>query len=278
MSRLKLWGFLLVASIVSLVSLMSVLGPRYDSDGNKNWNSDEKWIISVTSISIGLSFFGALASMLPPENSLKLESPLITLSLAMWAAGMPALLNPKNDLAVGEGYVISNANLYFFGWFAMISCICLAGNFAKQINGDEASPVTLKWIMLGATSFIVMATSSAVYSNIDCKKVDTTSEYKQLCARTNFAIWFGCCSAILALLVAYYKNAPFMCHAIVSCLMMAAWCCAVAFLTFGSGPGTVLGNIYFATWTGFFLALNLVTTSVRYALEEHKNKDRKSVV
>lgn len=34
----------------------------------------------------------------------------------MWAAGMPALLNPKNDLAVGEGYVISNANLYFFGW------------------------------------------------------------------------------------------------------------------------------------------------------------------
>lgn len=77
MSRLKLWGFLLVASIVSLVSLMSVLGPRYDSDGNKNWNSDEKWIISVTSISIGLSFFGALASMLPPENSLKLESPLV---------------------------------------------------------------------------------------------------------------------------------------------------------------------------------------------------------
>ena len=80
MSRLKLWAIVLVASIVSLVSLMSVMDDRYDhenDDNKKNWESYEKWIISVTSISIGLSFFGALASFLPPDRSMKLESPLV---------------------------------------------------------------------------------------------------------------------------------------------------------------------------------------------------------
>jgi hypothetical protein len=78
MSRLKFWGILLVSSIVSLVSLMSVLGNRYDdATGDENWAKHEKWIISVISISIGLSFFGALSSMLPPETSAKLESPLV---------------------------------------------------------------------------------------------------------------------------------------------------------------------------------------------------------
>ena len=51
--------------------------------------------------------------------------------------------------------------------------------------------------------------------------------------------------------------------------MLFAWCFAVSYLTFGSGPGTSLGNIYFATWIGFFVALNLVTTSGRHAYEEH---------
>jgi hypothetical protein len=188
---------------------------------------------------------------------------------------MPAMMDPDNDLAVGAEYSISNANLYFFGWGAMISCICLAGDFAKQANGDEDSPVAMKWILLGATSLVVMGTSSSIYSEVGCKQLKKTDEWddwEEYCTRANFGIWFGLCSGILALLVAPFKSAPFMCHTLVSLLMLVLWCCAVSFLTFGGGPGTTLGNIYFATWIGFFLALNLFTTSVRYALDERKQQ------
>lgn len=215
--------------------------------------------------------------------------------LGIWAAGMPALLDPNHDLAVGVGYAISNANLYFFGWYvdyvgwkydslvsavissilllvvvcrgAMVAAICLAGDFAKQANGDEASPVALKWILLGADSLIIMGTASGVYKDSDCKNANDPSEsWNDFCTRTNFAVYFGLCSAVLALSVAAFKQAPFICHTVVALIMLVAWCCAVAFLTFGSGPGTNLGNIYFATWIGFFLTLNLTTTSVRYLI------------
>ena len=75
MSRVKLWALLLTSSIVTLVSLMAVLDERKAGDG---WDRHEKWVVSVASISIGFSFLGCLASMLPEGQALKMESPLVS--------------------------------------------------------------------------------------------------------------------------------------------------------------------------------------------------------
>jgi hypothetical protein len=80
MSRLKLWAIIFTSSIVSLISLMSVLDDRKDDE----WAKREKWIVSVASISIAFSFFGALPSMLPPATAMKLEAPLGSNVLAAW--------------------------------------------------------------------------------------------------------------------------------------------------------------------------------------------------
>lgn len=80
MSRLKLWGILLVSSVVTLVSLVQVYDDRDGGNNGDGWKRHEKWLLSVTSISIGLSFFGALTTFLPPAKSLALERPLVRLS------------------------------------------------------------------------------------------------------------------------------------------------------------------------------------------------------
>jgi hypothetical protein len=144
---------------------------------------------------------------------------------------MPALLDPDHKLAVSAGYGINNANLYFFGWGALIASICLAGDFAKEANGDQEFPVSLKWFMLGASGLTVMGTSAALYSDFDCKKA-TDTDLEDFCRRTSFAIYLGLCSAILSLLMVPFKQALMICHAVVALLQFAAWCCGVSFLTF----------------------------------------------
>ena len=73
MGRVKQWATILTASIVSLVSLIAAFDDRKISD----WEKYQKWTVSVASISVGISFLGALVSMLPAGQALKLESPLV---------------------------------------------------------------------------------------------------------------------------------------------------------------------------------------------------------
>ena len=82
MSRSNLWGILLVCSIVSLISLLSVL-EQDDNQGNffkkiRDWEQHEKWIVSVASISIGMSGLGTVVTLVRPYSSMNLERPLVS--------------------------------------------------------------------------------------------------------------------------------------------------------------------------------------------------------
>jgi hypothetical protein len=35
----------------------------------------------------------------------------------------------------------------------------------------------------------------------------------------------------------------------------------VSYITFGSGPGTTLGSLYFATWSSFYICIHLTVTA-----------------
>jgi hypothetical protein len=77
MGRMKEWALLLTCSIVTLCSLLSVLSDRKD-DG---WDRHEKWAVSVASISLSFAFFGCLASTLPEATALKVESPMVRITV-----------------------------------------------------------------------------------------------------------------------------------------------------------------------------------------------------
>jgi hypothetical protein len=288
---MKEWSLLLTCSIVTLCSLLSVLSDRKD-DG---WDRHEKWAVSVASISLSFAFFGCLASMLPEATALKVESPLvritieevrfrsmqyshfryffspqITICLGFWAAGMPAILDPDHSLAVYPGFGIANANLYFFSWGALISSILLAGSWGKEANGDKASKTAVQWVCLLASSLVVMGTSSSIFNDTGCKSLDLDTDR---CNRTKFAIGLGLASGVLALVMLPFKHAPMICHMVMGLLLLCSWCCGVAFITFGDGPGINLGNVYFATWISLFLCLNITTTAFKEMRSEKADKE-----
>ena len=183
---------------------------------------------------------------------------------------MPALLDPHHNLAVSPGFGIANANLYFFSWGALISSILLAGSWAKEANGDKASKTTIQWVCLVASSFVVMGTSSSFINDTGCKSLDLDTDK---CDRTKFAISLGLASGILAMVMLPFKHAPMICHMVMGLLLFCCWCCGVGFITFGSGPGINLGNVYFTTWISLFLCLSITTTAFSAMRGEKADKE-----
>lgn len=45
--------------------------------------------------------------------------------------------------------------------------------------------------------------------------------------------------------------------------MVIIWSFGLGFITFGSGPGQNIGNLYFATWGSFILSVLLAGESIR---------------
>ena len=74
MSRLQYWGLLLTCSVVSMLAIVTTLDKRNET----KWERYERWIMSVTCISICVSFIGGLVSCLPPQQALKYEHPFVS--------------------------------------------------------------------------------------------------------------------------------------------------------------------------------------------------------
>ena len=139
----------------------------------------------------------------------------------------------------------------------------LAGDWIKEYRGEDASPVTLKWVSLCATSLVVMGTASGLFIDVSCSETSDLEAFEAYCTRTNFAIYFSVGSAAISIAMIALRKA-FTINLLIGLGMMIGWCFGVAYFTFGDGPGTTLGNIYFATWISFFLAMSITTTSFRY--------------
>jgi hypothetical protein len=77
-SRMPLWIGLLTTSIVSLCAMITELPDR--NDEAQEWERAQKWAVSVASISIAFSTFGAIGAALGRDkfNGSKAESTLVS--------------------------------------------------------------------------------------------------------------------------------------------------------------------------------------------------------
>ena len=57
------------------------------------------------------------------------------------------------------------------------------------------------------------------------------------------------------------------CQADISMLLVVAWSCGVAIITFPPGPGVSMGTLYFATWGSFLLVLQILAVSMSAGAE-----------
>lgn len=202
------------------------------------------------------------------------ELPLIpqaAVIIIIWAGGLPVIMNPGNSIAVGYTDYL-NANLYFSSWLAFFVALWIAGDLAKELYGVDvmgvASPVAKsrrgKWYALIATSVIVMSSSVRVFRAFPCS-ADTLAK-SPTCRQTKFAISAGVIGTLFAMAATIYMakgNFSRRSDWCSSAIMVIIWSFGLGFITFGSGPGQNIGNLYFSTWGSFILSVLLAGESYR---------------
>lgn len=199
----------------------------------------------------------------------------------MWAAVLPAIMDPGNEIAVtsglfGLGYgQISNPNLYFFSWGATLISLYIMVSFLREKFGrEDTKDFHLgHWAMLVGTSFVVMANASRQFKDLNCDDRDTIQ-----CDRTEFATGLGAASALFGFLMMGYGSfcaVPAMIDGLVTFLFLAAWVVGITLITFGGSKAAApfLGNLYFFTWASFGLTARMFSSDVFKTLDGFMTTD-----
>jgi hypothetical protein len=191
--------------------------------------------------------------------------------IIIWAGGLPVIMNPANSIAVGYTDYL-NANLFFSSWLTFIVAAWIVGDLAKEMYGMDfvgiASPHVKsrrgKWYALIATSLIVMSSSVRVFRAFPCTADVMTKS--PTCRQTKFAISAGVIGTLFSMGATLWTGRGNFSHQSDWCssaVMVIIWSFGLGFITFGSGPGQNIGNLYFATWGSFSLSVLLAAESVR---------------
>lgn len=182
-------------------------------------------------------------------------------------------MNPDHEIAV-RGIEVDNANLYFSSWISFAAAVFLAGSLAQETMGIDirnAPSKQSRWIALAASSMVVLFASVRIHRNDEANCGGAEGEGlagTEFCKRTNLGIALGVVTFVFSLLVSFGSAVPGLNliltlgglpELVVSAILLVMWCFGVGFITFGGdlSPGTHIGNLYFATWISFGLAVRL---------------------
>ena len=154
--------------------------------------------------------------------------------------------------------------------------------YLSDVHG-YGRPETSMWTALMASSFVVMAAASRMWKSGVDDFCDVFDDKPDQCARTKFAISIGAISFILcAVWVLIGHKLGNMVEGMMSLVMLTFWCFGVGYITFNSGPGTVIGNLFFSAWASFGLSVMLASESIHSMMgkfmgdEGNKEEEKKS--
>ncbi|KAG7368857.1 hypothetical protein IV203_031600 [Nitzschia inconspicua] len=309
MQRFKYWCILCFCSIIYIVSVLDAVQfwrknvdayeDSFETANEKERQYYERWSISVAAVTTALSFCGILCWLLPKKKIIRrIEVLLIFLVVALnGVVATFATIKPSYTLSWGVFFFLVMPNVFLFGWICVFAGILLLANWVWHEIQHEEGIATVEWILLGSTSFVVMISALAYRdSSLDTITAflgNQTSVYKEQiqsgtticelsekisCSRVALAIVLGAISASTATSVAAWKNAPQLCQSELSFLLLVAWIAGVALLTFDTGPGQTIGNIYCGTWLSLLLSLNIFFRTIKAAQEEESSSPGNEIV
>jgi hypothetical protein len=183
--------------------------------------------------------------------------------LLLWVTGLPVIMNPSNNIAVGINEII-DANIYFASWGAFISAMLLCGNIGREILGFDlfgrAAPIVKtrmgKWYMLVFASVVVLIASVRAFIAEECAEAVMRSVPK--CRQTKLAISAGVIGTLFSagITAVVFKRGPLrlIYEWNAALLMVVIYSFALAYVTTAEGPGSSPGNLYFSTWASFVLS------------------------
>ena len=265
-SRFQAWAALFVFSCVCLAAVASM--PTLN-------NASTKWVLSALSISLIFSLAGVVAYCVPSVKdkfaSQKPEGGLSVFLLIFWCSALPTIMNPSHLLAMA-GVGIINSNLYFFSWISFICILFIFGDYLQETTkhefGKGVSPKSAKWAGLLAASVVVLASGSQIFSDAPCSSAIISGSSG--CQRTAYAISIGVLGMVfpaIALAMTHFGKMTLSVEISISVLLFILYIFGVGFVTFGTGPATAVGNLYFSIWIGFSIAFFIVSDCVREYLD-----------
>ena len=259
-SRFQAWAALFAFSCVCLLAHLTSI---VEAD------TSTKWVTAALSISLILNFFAVLAHFFVKDNKFVgqlIEGGTSLLLLIFWCACLPTIMSPSRNIVVsgmGQG-VIQNSNLYFFSWISFACVLYITGDCFQEISGRQFKTVVSqknnKWCGLFADSIVVLAAASMIHIDLGCVNSGWDVD---VCLRTNYAVALGILGVVFSAIafVAIAMGKSNVIERIIAAVMFVMYTFGVGFITFGSGPATTLGNLYFSTWIGFAISLFLLLKS-----------------
>jgi hypothetical protein len=259
--RFPAWAAL---TMFSLISLLSILDERRSVNGKKTWEFHEKWCLSLASISFAIgaivSFLHCISTMRQKLIASSAEGALILIVVIIWVMAIPVIMGPNHDLAVSEDKIV-DANLYFSGWMSFGLALYIFASFGREVGKLSYLHNGKWWLCLAISSLIAMTAAVRIFNNTHCD-----GREKVKCRDLRLGISLSIVSAFISvfLVAAPYilkdRALPSVAVLIAAIIVLVLWSILVAYLTFKNGPGSRVGNLFFAIWISFSLALYLVVS------------------
>ena len=192
---------------------------------------------------------------------------------------MPIITSSAHHIAAGDyrisgisgltddviAYGIKDANLYFSSWGGLIAAVYIMLNLARE--NFEIPPSkrhhTSIWVWLCVSSVVALGASSRLYSDItDCDSDDDGN-----CKDLRIGMGLSAASATMSLFLiagTQIRQAPLHQVGMFSGAgVITIWAVGLAYLTFGNGPASPVGNLFFSTWTSFILSIVLTANHTK---------------
>lgn len=122
--------------------------------------------------------------------------------------------------------------------------------------------------MFAAASAVVMVSSIRLFQQSGCSGDNSSG-----CRRVKYAVSLGAIALALSMFEIVASNRGWLSlypEAGLTFVLFALYVVGIAVITFGNGPATNVGNLYFATWIGFVLMLFLESKSWNAVMAHRK--------
>jgi hypothetical protein len=194
------------------------------------------------------------------------------------------------DRAMTSFGTVKNANLFHSIWIGFGTVVTLNFEFIKAFRDfniidsiQERGSRFGHWILLLLTSFTVMTASTLTFVQTNCQHPEESSIHEgfqetrtvdinvdMFCTRTALAVGLGAISVVICIMfiseLLYVHESPeqlFESEALFSSLLAVSFSVATGFIMSDNGPGTYIGNLYYATWWSLFISLMLTASCFR---------------
>ena len=157
---------------------------------------------------------------------------------------------------------------FIISWLSFATCVYMSGSLAQESTGVDVTKTpakTARWYGLTASSLVVLGSAVRTFTTSDCGDDGLKDAQVTYCRRSKFAVAMGVTGFFLAAAMTCLtrKGLTLKAETLLTTLQLVLWCFGVGFITFGTSPGSTIGNLFFGCWISFILIVFLFAQCFR---------------